>query len=42
MTHSERLAWQQAHDEDRRAMQSLGGALLLTIATTITLILTLI
>lgn len=39
MTPSERLAWQRMHDEDRRSMQSLGGALLLLILTTLTLFL---
>jgi len=39
MTPSERLAWQHMHDEDRRSMQGLGGALLLLIITTLTLFL---
>ena len=39
MTTSERLAWQRMHDEDRRSMQGLGGAVLLLIITTLTLFL---
>jgi hypothetical protein len=39
MTPSERLAWQRMHDEDRRSMQFLGGAVLALIFTTLALLL---
>ncbi len=39
MTPSERLAWQRMHDEDRRSMQCLGGAVLALIFTTLALLL---